>query len=88
MKEASTANWLAPNFGATNSCGFGGLPGGYRNFQGQFGNLTGWGYWWSTTLKPTDINQAWHFYLSYNSDQISHGHFDKTWGFSVRCIKN
>ncbi|MES2775841.1 MAG: fibrobacter succinogenes major paralogous domain-containing protein [Bacteroidota bacterium] len=88
MKEAGTVHWTSPNLGATNASGFTGLPGGYRNFQGTFGNVNGFGYWWSNTTNASNANQAWHFYLSYTSSQALSGYFEKTWGFSVRCIRD
>src|SRR5436190_23369500 len=36
MKETGTTHWLAPNTEATNSSGWTGLPGGYRNEFGSF----------------------------------------------------
>jgi len=86
MKETGTIHWQTPNFGATNISGFTGLPGGYRNFQGTFGNFTGYGYWWGSTTNASD--QAYHFYLSYGHGQALQGFFEKTWGFSVRCVRD
>jgi hypothetical protein len=48
MKDAGTAHWN-PNVGATNSSGFTGLPGGYRDFIGPFYSVGYYGYWWSST---------------------------------------
>jgi hypothetical protein len=49
MKDAGTAHWNNPNVGATNSSGFTGLPGGYRDFIGPFYSVGYYGYWWSST---------------------------------------
>ena len=35
MKEISTDYWTSPNTGADNESGFTGLPGGYREVQGE-----------------------------------------------------
>jgi uncharacterized protein (TIGR02145 family) len=39
MKESGTTDWNSPNTGATNSCGFTGLPCGYRITSGSSGNM-------------------------------------------------
>jgi uncharacterized protein (TIGR02145 family) len=49
MKSVGTAYWNSPNTGATNESGFTGLPGGYRSNGGQFFDVGGRGYWWSST---------------------------------------
>src|SRR5450759_1177427 len=70
MKETGTTHWTSPNTGATNSSGFTGLPGGYRNNDGSFNNVGNFGYWWSSTeLNTTD---AWYRNLYYNGGNISY----------------
>jgi uncharacterized protein (TIGR02145 family) len=50
MKEVGTTHWLSPNTSADNSSIFTGLPGGSRDQNGSFHNLTAYGNWWSTDL--------------------------------------
>ena len=53
--EAGTGLWHAPNTGATNSSGFTGLPGGYRDNDGTFYDIGYNGYWWSSTESDTNV---------------------------------
>lgn len=88
--EDGTGLWLAPNYGATNSSGFTGLPGGFRFRDGSFGGLSFYlgyvGYWWSSTEFNT--YGAWSRYLYYSHGDVSRGLGDKPDGFSVRCVKD
>ena len=86
MKEAGTAHWNSPNTGATNSSGFTALPGGYRNSSGSFYYLGNYGYWWSSS--EGSGTGAWGRYLGYGNVQVRRNLYDKTYGFSVRCLKN
>jgi uncharacterized protein (TIGR02145 family) len=66
--------------------GFSGLPGGNRNFIGQFtfvGHLTG--YWTST---ESDSDNAWCRTLIFDHPEVFRYDHAKSYGFSVRCIKN
>ena len=88
MKVAGvTSCWNEPNTGADNSSGFAGLPGGYRNFNGSFGNIGYGGYWWSSTENTTRAN-AWNRSLYYYFSSVAGGKADEKDGFSVRCIKD
>jgi uncharacterized protein (TIGR02145 family) len=84
LKEAGTTHWLSPNTGATNSSGFTGLPGG-SGVAGSFSMLTYFGYWWSSSQAGSN---AWNRRLYYGNAQVSRNSTSKTWGFSVRCIKD
>lgn len=46
LKESGTTHWKSPNEGATNESGFTALPGGYRSWWGNFGNVGTNGHWW------------------------------------------
>lgn len=88
MKEAGFSHWQIPNFGATNSSNFNGLPGGirYDNLMGMYG-LGIIGSWWTSNM---DMFGAFTFSLNYNSSKIS---FDDipTFirnGLSVRCVRD
>ncbi|MDP6772315.1 MAG: FISUMP domain-containing protein, partial [Anaerolineales bacterium] len=60
LKEVGTTHWSQcvyegtacnPNSDATNSSGFTGLPGGYRNQYAAYKHLGKFGYFWSSTAK-------------------------------------
>jgi len=86
LKEAGTANWIAPNTGADNSFGFTALPGGSHFTNGLFYLKGKYGWYWSTTESESD--NAWHVYLVYNNSTIARTPGSKSIGFSVRCIKD
>ncbi|CAN5250805.1 hypothetical protein BH11BAC6_BH11BAC6_04100 [soil metagenome] len=62
--EAGTGLWHAPNTDATNSSGFTAFPGGYRNDDGSFYGIGGYGGRWSSTYLGT--RSAWYRDLFYN----------------------
>ena len=85
LKETGTNHWASPNSDATNSSGFTGLPGGYRYAGGLFFLLTKFANFWSSREYNTD---AWSRDLYYENAQVGRNKYDKTYGFSVRCIKD
>ena len=85
MKETGTSHWLPPNEGATNLSGFTALPGGYRNYDGVFGNIGYEGNWWS--IVEGDKKNAWASTLYSITSTIDKGSHNKNFGFSVRCIR-
>lgn len=48
MKVTGTTTWISPNTGATNTSGWAGMPGGYRNLGGTSVNVGNFGNWWSS----------------------------------------
>ena len=70
----------------TNSSGFSGLPGGYRNFNGTFYLIGGYGYWWSTS--EDGKLDAWYRDLYYYDGVVYRGSDFKEDGFSVRCLRD
>jgi uncharacterized protein (TIGR02145 family) len=88
MKSTGTQYWLSPNASATNESGFSGLPGGNRDGGGgQWGFLTGVGYWWSSTQSSSTTN-AWSRKLNNGSGSATRPDLFKQEGFSVRCLKD
>jgi uncharacterized protein (TIGR02145 family) len=86
MKETGTAHWYSPNTGATNSSGFTALPGGNRDYNGPFSNLTSSGFFWSASEgSPTT---AWGRLLFYNNAIVYRDTIGKSYGFSARCLQN
>lgn len=83
LKETGTAHWANPNTGATNESGFTALPGGSRNYGGEFHGLGLTGMFWSISNcdGPGGCGWAIHF----TSEGISWVDWD-TQGFSVRCV--
>jgi uncharacterized protein (TIGR02145 family) len=86
MKTTGTTRWTAPNTSATNESGFAGLPGGYRDGDGAFSGVGGYGLWWSAT--EFDSTYAWGRALSYNSGTLYRNPTNKYIGFSVRCLRD
>jgi uncharacterized protein (TIGR02145 family) len=93
MKESGTTHWQASepgfkDYSGSNSSGFTGLPGGNRGLYdvGKFGAIRGGGGWWSST--EYDSTWAWTRSLHYADFMVPRYKELKTFGFSVRCIKN
>ena len=85
MKETGTAHWLYPNTGATNSSGFTALPGGNRDNNGYFVNLTTTASFWSSTEYSS--TRAWHRHLYYDNEGVTRCYYNtKADGFSARCV--
>jgi uncharacterized protein (TIGR02145 family) len=86
LKELGTTNWSSPNAGASNSTGFSAIPGGCRFNGGIFNDIGLIGRWWSTMeFGNTD---ACNRILDFSSARFYRGHDYKTYGFSVRLVKD
>jgi len=87
MKEAGTLHWASPNYGATNSSGFTGLPGGARDPNT---NTYRWksenGFWWTSTVVNTSL--AWSVYFYYQDTGADHNPTSMKYGFSIRCVQD
>lgn len=93
---ASTTGWTSSsNNGAAgntdfpkyrNKSGFTALPGGYRDSDKTFGNLSINGYWWSATELNNDT--AWFRGINYNISIVATGSSSKELGYSVRCLRD
>jgi uncharacterized protein (TIGR02145 family) len=83
---AGTGLWQNPNTAATNSSGYSGLPGGDRNFLGNFDYQGYYGDWWSSSEVSTGI--AWSQRLSYDNAFADRLSDIKGYGFSVRCLRD
>jgi uncharacterized protein (TIGR02145 family) len=86
LKETGTNHWASPNPGATNETGFTALPGGYRHEFGTYFDIGSWGYWWSST--DDYIAGAWFWYLGYYVKSVGSYHYNKHYGYSVRCVRD
>jgi hypothetical protein len=70
----------------SNSSGFSGLPGGYRNLNGTFNSIGKSGFWWSSTESLTSPARLRN--LSYYGGDVSRVSYSKGEGFSVRCLRD
>ena len=71
----------------TNDFGFSAIGGGccmYNGIWGEPGTFST-GFWWTSTLKE---NKAWYRYLDYNKTNVFRYYGPKTYGFSIRCVKD
>jgi uncharacterized protein (TIGR02145 family) len=87
MKEMGFMHWEKPNNGATNESGFKALPGGYRDIKNEkIMNVSKNGIWWSST----EYNQksGCNLVLGSGYKRAVRGVANKSYGFSVRCIRN
>ena len=85
MKSAGTQYW-SPNTNATNSSGFSGLPGGFRGNDGAYYYVGFYGYWWSSTQNSSTV--AWYRDLSCNGGNVYRNYYGKSFGFTVRCVRD
>jgi len=84
-KMKSSSGWKN-NGNGTNTSGFAGLPGGFRNGYGNFYSIGAFGYWWSSSEDYADF--AWSRYLFYNNGFVYRSFYNKQNGFSVRCLRD
>jgi uncharacterized protein (TIGR02145 family) len=95
MKEAGLTHWggkrSSPivNNGATNESGFTGLPAECRGDDGSFsGDLSYMGFWWSSTGWGEPFTNGYYRNLGWIVATIYKGNYPKTFGLSVRCVKD
>jgi len=86
LKEVGTSSWFSPNTAATNTSLFTGLPGGYRDFSGDYFNIGNDGLWWSTTENNRTI--AWNRNLDNAFGDAGRAKSLKRSGLSVRCLRD
>ncbi len=86
LKSTDTTFWQNPNTGATNESGFSALPGGYRTSGGVYEQKGSSGYWWSSSI--SNSYGSFCRFMKYNSASLNKINLSKTYGFSIRCLKN
>ncbi|MFI5253559.1 MAG: FISUMP domain-containing protein [Bacteroidota bacterium] len=85
-KNGNTLKAVGEGPVATDSSGFSGLLTGYRDMYGFLLNLGDYAFLWSST--QYDANTAFNMTLYYDDGAIYVLPVYKTFGYSVRCIKN
>ena len=85
MLKKNDALWTT-NTG-TNTSGFSALPAGYRNNNGTFFNIRNYAFFWSAT--ELDTSFALYRTLYFNFGNVGRfNDFNKTFGASVRCLRD
>jgi uncharacterized protein (TIGR02145 family) len=86
MKAAGATHWMSPNTGATNESGFSGLPGGARVNGGVYFNMGTGALFWSSKEVITEGGSF--SYMLYNSPATYPSVVSKSYGYSIRCVKD
>ncbi len=84
-KLKAKSGWSS-NGNGTDDYGFSALPGGHRYSYGTFISIGDNGYWWSST--ELNASSAWYRAMFYSSSFVSRLGSNKSWGFSVRCVRD
>ena len=88
-KLKNNKGWLA-GFNGSNRSGFSGLPGGFRDSNGEFKNIGESGNWWSCSDGNPRLDGIYFancLKIIYNDNRFFYK-ARKSWGYSVRCIKD
>lgn len=88
MKETGTSYWISPNSDASNLSGFNALPGGYRQRGTGIFLYIGNNCYFRTSTEGSGYESSWHIMLTNQNANIATTYAEKTFGFSVRCIKD
>jgi uncharacterized protein (TIGR02145 family) len=90
IRETGNTHWLSNNTGSTNSSGFTGLPGGFRNTgqEGMFAAMSEESMWWSGTDKGALGGYLASWWDWESGITITQYQGDKNYGMSVRCVKD
>ncbi|MBE0641357.1 MAG: fibrobacter succinogenes major paralogous domain-containing protein [Bacteroidales bacterium] len=90
LKKVGLKYWV--RFGdvwPTNESGFSGEAGGCRMFNNRWSEPLGlqyMGFWW--TSSPEGSQHAWYRHLDYKRSDVFRATGPRTYGFSVRCVKD
>ncbi len=69
-----------------NATNFAVLPGGYRNYNGNFYDIGHYGTFWGSTQNSSGAD--WYRYLSSGNAVVSRIYDGKDYGFSMRCLRD
>lgn len=89
LRQADPGLWISPTSNSTDPFSFRALPGGYMGNGDSGSNITGFGYFWTTTPIPVGGSTNIVFYLSHNYGSLrALTSVLLDGGVSVRCIHN
>jgi uncharacterized protein (TIGR02145 family) len=86
MKEAGATHWKNPNKRATDESGFSAVPAGYRYYWRTFSVMGNLASFWTAT--EFNYPYAVGYILKYNSSHVISYTFSRSYGLSVRCIRD
>jgi len=78
-------NYNKKSGNGTDNFGFSALPGGRRYSDGGFYYAGSNGSWWTAT--EFSEGNAYIRYMNYNNDYVGEDSYDKSYGFSARCVQ-
>ena len=89
---ASTEGWnnhtgsytVGNNMSINNASGFTALPVG--NYNGSYSYFGSYAYYWSAN--ESNSSNAYYRGLSYNNANVNSGNDNKSYGYSVRCLRD
>lgn len=81
----STSGWNNSGNGS-DARGFRVLPAGYRKSVGSFGDLGNCAYFW--TASYVNAAHAWYRSFECGKATVDRDRYDKTYGFSLRCVRD
>jgi uncharacterized protein (TIGR02145 family) len=84
--EQGTGLWNAPNEGATNESGFSAIPGGSRDYNGNFWHKGVYARFWSSTQDYNDL--VWVRFPEFSTSVLNRSYATTFNGFSIRCTKD
>ncbi|MCG8581910.1 MAG: fibrobacter succinogenes major paralogous domain-containing protein [Bacteroidales bacterium] len=84
--NSNTPGHIGNNTSTNNASGFSALPGGSRNHLGSFAHSGYGGVWWNSTQKSK--NTAYYHTLYNSYPKIYRNSLNKSYGFSIRCVKD
>ncbi|MGG9971538.1 FISUMP domain-containing protein [Ferruginibacter sp. SUN002] len=87
LKEAGLNHWTTPNEGATNSSGFSVIGTGVRAYDATafYDENSYCFYWRKTAFNATYANV---YFLNWAEASVQEDIRNKTYGYSVRCLKD
>jgi|WetSurMetagenome_2_1015567.scaffolds.fasta_scaffold10821_2 uncharacterized protein (TIGR02145 family) len=86
-KLKTSYSWVDPNPGADNSSGFTALPAGTRDWQYSYFTDLGFATFFWTSTADNEANAIKRL-LTYQSAAVQRLSYSKSYGFSVRCLKD
>jgi uncharacterized protein (TIGR02145 family) len=84
--QSGSGLWSYPNTEATNSSGFSGLPGGFR--QIEYNYIASVGSWWTSSVSEMDVIGSTTYNVLYDSGIIERSYSFRAVGMSIRCISS